>query len=84
MWTDGRVFDKNASSVDFVLEFSRVVSMLSTIKRFFPTSKMTLFRKFALLTKKLILKCRDSYLQDQLVRYLSDFLAFDNSHCFVF
>ena len=56
MWTEDRVFEKNASSVDFVLGIRRVGSMLSTIERLFPVSKVTIFRKFALLTKKLMLK----------------------------
>ena len=56
VWTEDRVFEKNASSGYFVLEVSRVGSMLSTIESLFLASKVTIFRQFALLTKKLMLK----------------------------
>ena len=42
MWTEDRVFEKNASSVDFVLDVYRVGSMLSTIERLFPAGKVTI------------------------------------------
>ena len=52
MWAEDKVFERNASSVDFVLEVSRVGLIFSAIEKLFPSSKKTIFRKLALLTMK--------------------------------
>ena len=49
------MFDKNASNVDFVVEVSRVGLMFSNKERLFTAIKVTIFWKFALLTKKFML-----------------------------